>query len=89
MSQNSGNVTIRVPPDTQKKLDHIAASFDRSRNWLINEAIENYLDIYEWQEKRIAERLGKAEKGGKFLNSDQVDKVIESFKPWLYGLKSL
>ncbi|MBT3183198.1 MAG: ribbon-helix-helix protein, CopG family [Nitrospina sp.] len=81
MAQNSGNVTVRVSSDTQKKLDHVAASFDRSRNWLINEAIESYLDIYEWQEKRVTERLKKAEKGGKFLNSDQVDKIVESFKP--------
>ena len=80
MAQNSGNITIRVSPETQKKLDNIADSFDRSRNWLINEAIENYLDVYEWQEKRIKERLKKAEKGGKFLNSKQVDKFIESFK---------
>lgn len=81
MTQNSGNVTVRVSSNTQKKLDHIAASFDRSRNWIINEAIENYLDIYEWQEKKIVERLKKAEKGGKFLNSEQVDKIVESFKP--------
>ncbi|PIP74179.1 MAG: CopG family transcriptional regulator [Nitrospinae bacterium CG22_combo_CG10-13_8_21_14_all_47_10] len=81
MAQNSGNVTVRVSSDIQKKLDQIAAGFDRSRNWLINEAIENYLDIYEWQEKRIKDRLKKAEKGGKFLSSDQVDKIVESFKP--------
>jgi hypothetical protein len=42
---------------------------------------QSYLDIYEWQEKRVTERLKKAEKGGKFLNSDQVDKIVESFKP--------
>jgi predicted transcriptional regulator len=81
MAQNSGNVTVRVSSDIQKKLDQIAAGFDRSRNWLINEAIENYLEIYEWQEKRIEDRLKKAEKGGKFLSSDQVDKIVESFKP--------
>jgi len=81
MAQNLGNITIRVSSEAQKKLDHIAAGFDRSRNWLINEAIENYLDVYEWQEKRIKERLKKAAKGGKFLNSDQVDKIVESFKP--------
>jgi predicted transcriptional regulator len=81
MVQNSGNITIRVSSEAQKKLDHIAAGFDRSRNWLINEAIENYLDVYEWQEKRIKERIKNAEKGGKFLNSNQVDKIVESFKP--------
>lgn len=81
MAQSSGNVTVRISSDIQKKLDQIAAGFDRSRNWLINEAIENYLNIYEWQEKRIEERIKKAEKGGKFLSGDQVDKIVESFKP--------
>ena len=67
--------------ETQKKLDDVAANFDRSRNWIINEAVEKYLDVYEWQEKRIKERLKKAEKGGKFLSGDQVDKIVDSFKP--------
>ena len=45
-----------------KKLEQIAAGVDRSRNWLINRAIENYLEVYDLQEKRIRERLKKAEK---------------------------
>ncbi len=81
MPQNTGNVTVRMPLETQKKLDHIATGLDRSRNWLINDAIEHYLDVYEWQEKRIRERLKKSESGGKFLTGDQVDKIVESFKP--------
>jgi predicted transcriptional regulator len=48
---------------------------------LINQAIENYLEVYDWQEKRIRERLKKAEKGGKFRSSRQVSDVIDSFKP--------
>lgn len=81
MAQNPGNVTVRISLETQKKLDRVAAGFDRSRNWLINEAIENYLDVYDWQEKRIKERLKKAEKGGKFVSGSQVDRMVESFKP--------
>ncbi len=80
MAQDTGNVTVRMPVKTQKKLEQIAADFERSRNWLINEAIETYLDVYEWQEKRIRERLKTAEKGGKFYTSSQVSDVIESFK---------
>jgi len=38
-------------------------------------------DVYEWQEKRIKERLKKADKGGKFFSGDQVDKIVNSFKP--------
>jgi len=80
MSQDTGNVTVRMPVKTQKKLDQIAAEVDRSRNWLINEAIEQYLEVYDWQEKRIRERLKKAESAGKFYTKAQVNEVIESFK---------
>jgi len=81
MAQDSGNVTVRMPVKTQKKLEHIAASFERSRNWLINEAIDNYLDVYAWQEQRIRERLKKADKGGTFYTRSQVSDLIETFKP--------
>ncbi len=80
MSQDTGNVTVRMPLKTQKKLDQIASGIDRSRNWLINEAIEQYLDVYEWQERRIRDRLKKAEKGGNFFQKSQVNDVVESFK---------
>ena len=81
MGQDTGNVTVRMPVKTQKKLDQIAVGVERSRNWLINQAIENYLEVYDWQERRIHERLKKAGKGGKFYTSAQVNDVIESFKP--------
>ncbi len=81
MDHDTGNVTVRMPVKTQKKLEQIAAGVDRSRNWLINQAIENYIEVYDWQEKRICERLKKAEKGGKFHAAGQVNDVIESFKP--------
>ena len=81
MTESSGNVTVRLDGETRKKLDHIATDLDRSRNWLINEAIENYLEVYEWQEKKIRERLNKAEKKGKFRTAKQVSKVVDSFKP--------
>ena len=50
MSQDTENVTVRMPIKIQKKLDQIAADVERSRNWLINRAIENYLEVYDWQE---------------------------------------
>ncbi len=80
MAQDTGNVTVRMPVKIQKKLDQIAAEADRSRNWLINAAIEQYLDVYDWQEKRIRDRLKRAEKGGKFYSKSQVNEVVESFK---------
>ena len=81
MTENKGNVTVRLTGETRDKLDHIAADLDRSRNWLITEAIDNYLEVYDWQEQKIRERLKKAEKKGKFRTAKQVAKVVDSFQP--------
>jgi predicted transcriptional regulator len=81
MPQISENITVRMPPKMAKKLDVLAVGLDRSRNWLINQAIDNYLEVYEWQTARIRERLGKSRKGGKFKTSNHVDALVESFKP--------
>ena len=81
MPEDTGNVTVRMPVKTQKKLEHIAAGFERSRNWLINEVIENYLDVYEWQGQRIRQRLKRADKGGKFYTRSQIGELIETFNP--------
>jgi len=81
MPQNTENVTVRMSVETQKKLDRIAAGIGRSRNWLIKEALEHYLEVCDWQEKRIRERLKKAKRCGKFYSTVEVNKVVESFKP--------
>lgn len=81
MPPSTENITVRMQPKTSKRLEAIAAREDRSRNWLINQAIEDYLDLYEWQAEKIRQRLARAEKGGKFKSGKEVDKLIEKFKP--------
>lgn len=81
MAETKNSVTVQLPAKTQKKLEQVACSLSRSRNWLINEAIENYLDVYEWQEKKIRGRLEKAEQGGKFISSSDIHEAVETFKP--------
>jgi len=77
MPQTTENVTVRMPPTTQKKLGKIAASLDRSRNWLINQAVAHYLELYDWQTERIRQRLHDAEHGGDFIAHDDAMRRIE------------
>jgi predicted transcriptional regulator len=78
MSQTTENVTVRLPPATQKKLGKIAASMDRSRNWLINQAVAQYLELYDWQTEQIRQRLLEAENGGQFIAHDDAMRRIEA-----------
>jgi predicted transcriptional regulator len=66
------SVTVRMRPGVSQKLEKIAAHLDRSRNWLINQAIEHYLDLHDWQTARIRERLKEAERGGVFVPHAEV-----------------
>lgn len=82
MASNSGRMSVSVPPEKQAKLDAIAAEAQRSRNWIVNEAIDQYIDLHEWQIQRIQERLAHAESGtATFYTSDDVDDVVQSFAP--------
>ncbi len=77
----TGRMSVSVTPDMQKKLDSIAESQDRSRSWLVNQAINQYLEFYEWQTEKIQKRLDIATgKNAKFYSSDEVNKIVEKFK---------
>jgi predicted transcriptional regulator len=81
MASETGRMSVSVTPEKQEKLDAIANSLDRSRNWLVNQAIDYYIEIYDWQTKKIQERLDiAAEKNAQFHSSDDVDAIIDKFK---------
>ncbi len=81
MASETGRMSVSVTADKQEKLDLIAQNLDRSRNWLVNQAIDQYLDLYEWQTKKIQERLDIAsEENAIFHSSQDVDNIIEKFK---------
>ena len=86
MPQTTESVTVRMQPDIQKKLGKIAASMDRSRNWLINQAVEQYLELYDWQTEQIRQRHQEAENDGEFIPHDEAmrqleDKIQARLKP--------
>lgn len=54
---------VRVKPDTRVRLDSLATSMKRSKSFLIETAIETYLDLNEWQLKEIKKGLNEIENG--------------------------
>ncbi len=54
-----------------RQLDTLAKLQDRSRNDIVNEAIENFLELHAWREERI--RVGiKAADQGRFAERAEV-----------------
>src|SRR6266511_823774 len=69
---------FRFPQEMREEIDRIAATLDRSRNYIVTEAIEQYLEIQRWQVERIRERLALAESGqAEFIPHEDVMREIE------------
>ncbi len=52
---------VPISQEIREELDRIAASMDRSRNWVVTEAIEQYLQVQRWQLALIRDRLAEAD----------------------------
>jgi predicted transcriptional regulator len=63
MTSASALISVRVSSKTADRLERLAKSVDRSKSYLAAEAIEEYLDIHEWQVQAIQEGLIELEKG--------------------------
>lgn len=69
----SANLTVRVKPDTRTRLDNLAHVTRRSKSYVIEEALEQYLDVNEWQIKGIQDALAQADSpGADFVDHDDV-----------------
>ncbi len=66
--------TIRLDDETLAKLDALAADTDRSRNWLVAKAIENYVELNAWQIQRIKEGIAEADRG-EFATDEELDAI--------------
>ena len=71
-------VSLRLDDDTIEELDRLAKSSKRDRTFIINEAIEAYLETQRWQLEHIKASLAQAELGD-FASTVDVNKV---FKKW-------
>jgi len=63
----AASLTVRVKPDTRSRLDNLARITRRSKSYVIEEALEQYLDVNEWQLKGIQDALSEADSAGAFF----------------------
>ncbi|HXE95956.1 MAG TPA: ribbon-helix-helix domain-containing protein [Dongiaceae bacterium] len=56
----AASLTVRVKPDTRTRLESLARATRRSKSYVIEEALEQYLEINEWQIRGIQDALSEA-----------------------------
>ncbi len=59
----SQTVSVRLDDDTLKQLDMMAKAADRSRAWLMSQAVKQYVAHEAWQIEAIKKTLEKLESG--------------------------
>jgi len=73
------NVTFRMPEEKKLLIDELAAAQDRDRSYIINQALDVYLEVMEWQLAHIKEGLSQAE-AGEFATDDEVKAAFDLWK---------
>ena len=76
----STTVSIRLTPETKRRLDRLARSADRSVNYLVSDAIEVYVQEQQRQLESIRRGFAEVEAGHYIPH--------EAMKAWLLSLGS-
>ncbi len=72
---NSTLVSVRVKPEVAQRLELLAEATKRSKSYLAAEALEEYLDIHEWQVQAIQE-------GIEAVNHDETESIEDVREYW-------
>jgi len=73
-----GVFTIRVSSELQDRLDAIADALARPRSWVVNRAIEAFIESEAWQIEEIKRGLAEAD-AGEFATEAEVE---ATFRKW-------
>jgi len=70
---------VRIGIETRDALDAIAAGLDRDRSYVVNAALEDYIETHRWQIEHIRQGLREAE-AGKFVSPTRMKAVIRRLR---------
>ncbi len=71
--------SVRTDSKKVKQLDRIAKQKDRSRNYLVNQAIDQLLELHTWQSERIKEGIKAADKG-RFASESDMAEIFNKYE---------
>ena len=74
----SSTFTVRVDAAAKKRLERLAKNTGRSRSFLAAEAINEYLDVNEWQVAGIKQAIESLERG-EGVSHDRVKDWVTSW----------
>lgn len=77
-SETPAAFTIRIDGTTLGALDRLAEQTERSRNWLVGRAVEDFIALNAWQLGKIEAGIAAAERGD-FATDKDIARVKKAF----------
>src|SRR5208283_5332099 len=71
----STTFTVRVEPEVKKRLEKLAKSTGRTRSFLAAEALNEYLDVNEWQVAGVKRAMASLDRGEAVSHKEVTDWV--------------
>lgn len=72
-------ISFRLDHDKKNALDAIAATMERDRAYVLNEAVEEFIELYNWQCAHIQKGIEQADQG-KFASEEEVQAIFDKWK---------
>ena len=72
-------ISFRLASKKVRDLDAMAETMNRDRSYLLNEAVEAYLDVQQWQIEQIKASIRQADEG-KLIEHKQVRKMASKWR---------
>lgn len=68
-------ITVRTNPEISAKIAALAQAMDRSRNWVIEEALKQYIEAQAWQIEGIKQAQASLARGEGIPFEDVMDEM--------------
>ena len=78
MPKGSTRISFVTPSGKRKRLGHIAEAFGKNLSAVINEALDQYIDLHEWQMSHILKGV-KAARRGEFVTEAEVKAFFDKY----------
>lgn len=78
MADTDVSITFRTSQSNRDTLDEIARTMKRDRSFVLNEAIDDYLDHYRWFKQKVEKGLAAADRG-ELVDHEEVMAEVEGW----------
>jgi RHH-type transcriptional regulator, rel operon repressor / antitoxin RelB len=75
----SQGISLRIASEKLEQLDQLAETQKRDRTFVINEAIDAYLELQRWQLDHIKASVAEAD-AGEFVSAQKVARALKKWR---------